>query len=86
MTVTWISATLGKPVSDLMTRDVITCTAKDRVSGIMAIMNDRHIRHVPVTNSDDELAGIISIRDIIALRLQEVQTEADTMRSYIVNA
>lgn len=70
------------PVRDLMTLEVTTCTAMDPVSGVMALMDDQNIRHVPVL-SDGILVGIVSIRDIIKLRLDEVQSEADAMRSYI---
>lgn len=73
---------LRRTVSDLMTADVVTCTADDRVAGVMALMDDRNIRHVPVVDGGT-LAGIVSIRDIIKLRLDEVQAEADAMREYI---
>ena len=73
---------LNKLVGDLMTVDVVTCTADDPISGIMAVMNDLQIRHIPVVD-DGLLAGIVSIRDIIKLRLDEVQYEADSMREYI---
>lgn len=70
-------------VRDHMTSEVVTCTADDRISGVMALMDDRKIRHIPVVDAKGLLAGIISIRDIIKLRLDEVQDEADAMRSYI---
>ncbi|MFT5487551.1 MAG: CBS domain-containing protein [Paracoccaceae bacterium] len=73
---------LDHTVSDLMTKDVITCTADDRVAGVMAIMDQHNIRHVPVTD-EGVLAGIVSIRDINKLRLNEVQAEANAMRDYI---
>lgn len=74
---------LQQTVRDLMTAEVITCTPDDRVGGVMALMDVRKIRHVPVVNEEGELAGIISSRDIIKLRLDEVQSEADAMRTYI---
>lgn len=73
---------LNKRVSDVMTRKVTTCKADDRVAGVMTMMDEQNIRHVPVVK-DGQLAGIISIRDIIKLRLSEVQSDADAMRSYI---
>ncbi len=75
---------LEHTVSDLMTTDVITCTADDAVIGVMALMDDRNIRHVPVVDNG-KLAGIVSIMDIVKLRLNEVQNEAEAMRSYISN-
>jgi len=74
---------LEHSVRDLMTAEVVTCTADDRISGVMALMDDRKIRHIPVVDDDQKLTGIISIRDIVKLRLDEVQDEADAMRSYI---
>ncbi len=77
--------TLDKSVRDLMTADVITCTADDRIAGVMALMASKHIRHLPVTDNG-VLTGIISIRDIVQLRLEEVQSEADAMRDYITRS
>ena len=73
---------LSHSVSDLMTTDVVTCNADDHVAGVMAMMSERRIRHIPVVD-DGKLAGIISIGDIVKLRLDEVQAEADAMRLYI---
>ncbi len=69
-------------VSDLMTEKVITCVAEDRAASIMAVMVSRHVRHVPVVK-DDKIVGMVSIRDLLQLRLNEVQSEADAMRTYI---
>ena len=73
---------LNKPVRELMTEKVITCVATDRWAGIMAIMVSKHLRHVPVLE-DGRFVSMISIRDLLQLRLNEVQSEADAMRSYI---
>ena len=69
-------------VSDLMTAKVITCVAEDRAASIMAVMVSRHVRHVPVVR-DEKIVGMVSIRDLLQLRLDEVQSEADAMRTYI---
>lgn len=69
-------------VKDLMTEDVVTCTADDPVAGVMAMMDHHNIRHVPVID-ENVLVGIVSIRDINKLRLDEVQFEANAMREYI---
>jgi CBS domain-containing protein len=73
---------LRKKVRDVMTRDVITCVADDRAAGIMAVMVSKHLRHIPVVK-DGELVSMVSIRDLLQLRLDEVRSEADAMRSYI---
>lgn len=76
---------LSKPVRDLMTTEVITCALDDRAAGIMAIMVSRHIRHLPVV-TDGKLVGMVSIQDLLKLRLEEVQSEADAMRKYITGS
>lgn len=73
---------MAKKVTELMTEKVLTCEAKDRVAGVMAMMGEMQIRHVPVVHHGN-LAGMVSMRDIIKLRLDEVQAEADAMRTYI---
>lgn len=73
---------LQKTARDLMNSKVLTCTANDRVAGVMALMDKHEIRHVPVTEMG-RLAGMVSINDIVKLRLGEVQSEAEAMRTYI---
>ena len=42
------TAVLDRPLGDVMTRDVFTCSRSDSVGAIMAAMTDRRIRHIPV--------------------------------------
>ena len=76
-------AVLDEPVESVMTRDVITCRAADPVSGIMATMTDRRVRHIPVVDGSGRLEGIVSIGDVVKHRLDEIQEEADALRDYI---
>ncbi len=48
----------------------------------MALMVSRHVRHLPVLK-DGEFVGMVSIHDLLQLRLDEVQSEAEAMRNYI---
>ena len=70
------------PIASLMTRDLVTCKPDDSVADIMALMTDRRIRHVPVLRNG-LLAGIISIGDVVKVRLGEIEQEADALRAYI---
>jgi CBS domain-containing protein len=65
-----------------MTRDLVTCKPDDSVAKIMAVMTDRRIRHVPVLR-DGRLAGIISIGDVVKVRLGEIEQEASALCAYI---
>ena len=74
--------TLDWPVSELMKSPVTTCTTTDRVTGLMATMTQKRIRHVPVL-ADGRLVGIVSIGDVVKHRLKDIEDEAQYLRDYI---
>ena len=73
---------MNKPVSELMTKDVLVCAPDDTIDKIMSMMTDRRIRHLPVVK-DDELVGMISIGDVVKRRIAETEEEAQALREYI---
>jgi CBS domain-containing protein len=79
------SAVLDDPVSQAMTRKVVTCTLSDTVSAIMEHMTSGKFRHVPVIE-ENRLAGIISIGDVVKHRLDEMEGESAALRDYIRTA
>lgn len=76
---------LDFPVADIMTRAVVTCAPEDSVSELMAEMTNRRIRHLPVVRND-RLCGIVSIGDLVKSRLDEIEYEASSLRSFIAGA
>jgi CBS domain-containing protein len=73
---------LSRPVDQIMTHTVTTCDPSDSVEKLMAEMTNRRIRHFPVV-ADGRLIGIVSIGDLVKSRLDEVEFEADSLRSFI---
>jgi CBS domain-containing protein len=73
---------LAHAVSDHMTRDVATCCEADSVDDLMEQMTRGRFRHVPVVENG-QLAGIISIGDVVKTRIAETVREAQTLREYI---
>lgn len=69
-------------VADLMTKNVFTCSPETTVAAVMELMDDKRIRHVPVT-VNSVLAGVVSIRDIVNARLLETEIERREMADYI---
>jgi CBS domain-containing protein len=69
-------------VSELMTSNLIRCAPGDTVNEAMAMMTDRHIRHLPVFEGE-QLVGFISIGDLVKCRMMEVQSEAEALLQYI---
>ena len=75
-------ALLSKPVSEIMTKLVATCTPEDSVDHLSALMTERRIRHVPVL-VNGKLAGIVSIGDVVKNRMQELEKSQRQLEAYI---
>jgi CBS domain-containing protein len=73
---------LGRPVSEIMTAQVITCSPTDSVDSLSVLMTTNRVRHVPVID-DGELAGIVSIGDVVKTRMEELQTQQEQLEAYI---
>jgi CBS domain-containing protein len=76
---------LTRPVSESMTRYVISCEEDDTLDQLMARMTERRFRHLPVI-TNGALVGIISIGDVIKHHMAEVTMEATAMREYITHS
>jgi len=76
------SEVLARLVSDVMTSPVVTCVPGEQVDYMMGVMTQKRFRHVPVVESD-ELTGIISIGDVVAMRVAELEREAEALENYI---
>lgn len=74
---------LDQPVSQCMTRKVVTCSESDTMGYIMTEMTDGRFRHLPVVNKK-KLIGLISIGDVVKCRIAEAEMEAAAIRDYIV--
>jgi len=79
------AALLGMQVAQIMTSPVVTCGPDDSVAELMAEMTNRRIRHFPVVRNG-RLCGIVSIGDLVKSRLDEIEYEAHSMRSFIAGA
>ena len=73
---------LTDPVSSVMTEEVFTCRPDAGVDELARMMTDRRVRHVPVVE-EGELAGIVSIGDVVKARLDELETERAQLVDYI---
>jgi len=69
----------------VMTRSVVTCDPTESVAELMAEMTNRRIRHLPVVQNG-LLCGIVSIGDVVKNRLDEIEYEARSLRSFIAGA
>jgi len=56
---------LDTPVEKGMTKNILTVDENATFKEAQSIINNHGIRHLPVTNSDGKLVGLISVRTIL---------------------
>ncbi len=71
-------------VRDLMTAEVFVCHEDDTVERLMEIMTAKRIRHLPVVDGHGDVAGIVTIGDVVKSRLDETKMEAESLRDYVM--
>ena len=76
---------LSEPVSQVMTRDVATCSEDDAIEDLMGRMTTGKFRHMPVVQQG-KLIGIVSIGDVVKTRVEEIDHEAKALHDYIQTA
>ena len=79
------AAVMDLPVSELMSRALVTCSPKSSTEDIMEQMLNRQIRHLPVLR-DDALVGIISIGDVVKAVLSELRWMTTVLQDQVVAA
>ncbi len=70
------------PVSAIMTERVFTVDVKHTAEECLAMMTDKHIRHLPVF-TDNRLVAIISIGDVVNAVLKDREIAIDELEKYI---
>jgi CBS domain-containing protein len=74
---------LNMPVSDLMTRDVVTISPEQDIEECMALITDECVRHLPVLDNGD-LIGIVSIGDIVKTIIDMQRCTIDSLENYVM--
>ena len=72
---------LKERVSDFMTKTVVTAREADRIDRLMSEMTTHRFRHMPVVERG-RLIGLVSIGDVVKMRIAEVDMEAAATREY----
>ena len=72
-------------VKDVMTRNVYTVTTDTSVEECIALMSRYHIRHLPVVDND-QLVGLVSIRDVMQAMLESKEGASNGIEDYIMGS
>ncbi len=73
---------LKEPVASCMTKSVVSCRESDTIEKLMSEMTTHRFRHMPVVERG-RLVGLVSIGDVVKMRIAEAEMEAAAMRDYI---
>ena len=76
------AAALLETVASLMTEKVITAQEKTTLQSVMHTMTSGRFRHLPVVENGS-LCGLVSIGDVVKLRLEEFEVEQRALKDYI---
>ncbi|WP_209425788.1 CBS domain-containing protein [Pararhodobacter sp. SW119] len=74
---------LSDAVERIMTRQIYGCAPTDLADKVLRTMTEKRFRHMPVME-DDAMIGLISIGDVVAARLAELEYEKDALTGMIM--
>lgn len=69
-------------ISDVMERRVICVRPEQSVEECMAVMTDKHVRHLPVL-ADETVVGMVSIGDLVKCKIAEQQFTIEQLEHYV---
>lgn len=72
-------------VRELMTTPVEMATLNTGAGEALSIMLERHFRHLPVADDNGKLLGILSIRNLLEWRVDDLSHELDALEQYVSN-
>ncbi|AUH64346.1 CBS domain-containing protein [Paracoccus zhejiangensis] len=78
------AAVLDTPISDLMTKQVQTCTRSEDALVILDRMTKGRFRHLPVVDDEGNMLGVVSIGDAVSGRLKELAAEKEALTGMIM--
>jgi CBS domain-containing protein len=73
---------LDENISNIMSKNIISCDLEISVSELMETMTNRKIRHMPIIDKH-KLIGIVSIGDVVNHIIHKYEVENNTLRNYI---
>lgn len=77
------AACLDRRVDHLMTRSLETCGCDDAADTVLARMTEGRFRHMPVVEGE-EMVALISLGDVVKMRLDEVRAERDALEDMVM--
>ena len=73
------------PLREFMTTPVEMATLETGPGEALATMVERHYRHLPIVAEDGKLLGMLSIRNLLQWRIDDLTQELDSLEHYVAN-
>ena len=71
--------------SDVMMRNVISCHSTDALRDVLAVMKERNFKNIPVVGQDSRPIGVVNIRDVLEVLMDESEYEEALLRDYVTS-
>ena len=75
---------LSASVESLMTPTVVSANLDDSLDTLASAMTDNRVRHVPIL-TEGRLVAIVSIGDVVAGRIRQLEAERHQLETYITH-
>ena len=69
-------------IQDVMSKQVVIGNPEDDLSYVISVMKQKRIRHLPIMDNQ-KVMGMISMRDLLGVQLEECKTEVRYLSDYI---
>lgn len=69
-------------IRDVMTTPVETIRRDSTADDALKVMLEKHIRHLPILDTDGKLAGMISMRSVLHDKVAELTDQLDSLEAY----
>jgi CBS domain-containing protein len=70
-------------IEEVMTSPVITISKRTTGDEARRMMVEQHIRHLPIVDDNCLVFGIVSMRDLLQQKVDDLEEQLDSLKSYI---
>jgi CBS domain-containing protein len=72
----------GICIRDVMSQDLYTVNSKAESADALSLMMAQNIRHLPVVDDEGNLAGLLSMRNLVRHQIEELTDELNSIVAY----
>lgn len=70
-------------MAEVMTSSVESATEDTTAGEALGLMLERHIRHLPIVDPQGQVLGMLSIRNLLQSRVEDLTQQLDSLENYL---